>query len=202
MSFHEGQRLRRLSNGADGSFPTRYNQAGKVSLRGLCFLKAELLVELIVRLAINLDVWINEVIQRWTVLLGGQCDIAAGRELHPIRVNAAEEIVFFLLRFPCLRNVDRNPAGFVRIELSQAVVTGDLSLVFVLRQRKTDVEAGGNPVRTQHADKWRVEISTVAVLGIAGPHRIPASPSRAGLVVTHIREEIIVGSLGLRHRPA
>jgi|HubBroStandDraft_6_1064221.scaffolds.fasta_scaffold57308_2 hypothetical protein len=40
------------------------------SLRRFCFLKAELLVEFIVWLAVDLDIRINEVIERWAILLG------------------------------------------------------------------------------------------------------------------------------------
>src|SRR5208337_3822501 len=41
---------------------------------------------------------------------------------------------------------------------------------------------------------------TVAVFGVAGPHCVTASPTGARLVVTHIREEVVIGSLGFRDR--
>ncbi|MCU1305427.1 MAG: hypothetical protein JWN45_122, partial [Acidobacteriaceae bacterium] len=35
-------------------------------------------VELIVRLTVDLDIRVDEVIERWTILLRRQCDVAAG----------------------------------------------------------------------------------------------------------------------------
>src|SRR5690348_8325139 len=88
------------------------------------------------------------------------------------------------------------------MELSPAVIPGDISLVLVFGQWKADVEAGWNPVSPQHADERRMEVCTVAVLGVTGPHRVPASPACARLVVAHSREQVIISSLGLCDRAA
>jgi len=48
------------------------------SLRRLPLLKTELLIELIVRLTVDLDIRVDEVVKRWTVLPGRKCDVAAG----------------------------------------------------------------------------------------------------------------------------
>ena len=53
-------------------------RAVAASLRGLYFLKAEPLLELIVRLTVDLDIRVDEVIERWTILLWRQFDVAAG----------------------------------------------------------------------------------------------------------------------------
>ena len=80
-----------------------------------------LLVQLVVRLAVDLDVRINEVIQRWAVLLRGQRDVAPSGELYTIRVNAAEKIVPLLLCFPGFGDVNGNPADLLRVELGPAI---------------------------------------------------------------------------------
>ena len=49
------------------------------SLRRFYFFKAELLVELIVRLTVDLDIRVDEVIERGAILLRRQRDVAAGR---------------------------------------------------------------------------------------------------------------------------
>ena len=51
---------------------------GPESLRKFYFLKAELLVEFIVRPTVDLDIRVDEVIERWTILLRRQCDVATG----------------------------------------------------------------------------------------------------------------------------
>ena len=83
---------------------------GRLSLAGLQFFKAELLAHSLIRLAVNLDVRIDEIIQRRAVLLGRKGYVAAAGELDPVSVQAAEEIVLFLFGFPCFGDIDRNPA--------------------------------------------------------------------------------------------
>ncbi len=48
------------------------------SLRRSYFLKAELLVEPVVRLTVDLDIRVDEVIERWAILPRRQCDVATG----------------------------------------------------------------------------------------------------------------------------
>ena len=48
------------------------------SLRRFYFLKVEPFVEFIVRLTVDLDIGIDEVIECWAILLRRQCDVAAG----------------------------------------------------------------------------------------------------------------------------
>src|SRR5690242_14020911 len=56
------------------------------SFEGLCrrfyFLKAELLIELIVRFAINFDIRIDEIIENWSILPGREHDVTPRGELH------------------------------------------------------------------------------------------------------------------------
>src|ERR1700739_2513730 len=147
------------------------------SLRTFYFLEAELLVEIFVRLTVDLDVGIDEVVERWAILFGRQYDVATRGKLHAIGVNSAKEIVLLLLSFPRLRNVNRDPADFVRIELSPAVITANISFGLVFRHWKTDVEASRNPVSPQKSNERRMEVCAVSALGVTSPQRVPASPT-------------------------
>src|SRR5271157_6086990 len=81
------------------------------------------------------------------------------------------------------------------------MIARDISLVLAFRQREADVEPGGNVVSTQHADERRVEIGAVAVLGVAGPNRIPSAPTRTRLIVAEGSKKIIVGGFGFGDAP-
>src|SRR5207247_9831737 len=72
--------------------PGRFELAA--SLRRFYFLKAELLVELIVRLTVDLDIRVDEVIESWTILLRGQADVAGGGKLLPVGGNHGQGISF------------------------------------------------------------------------------------------------------------
>jgi hypothetical protein len=52
-----------------GSARSGHNRELAASLRRFYFLKAEVLVELVVRLTVDLDIRVGEVIERWTILL-------------------------------------------------------------------------------------------------------------------------------------
>src|SRR5271166_7109780 len=108
---------------------------------------------------------------------------------------------FLFLGFPRLGDVHRNPADLWRVELSPTVIAGNVGLVLVLGERKADVEPGGNVVCAQHAYEWRVKIGAVAVLGVAGPHRVAAAPTGSGLVIAKSREQIVVGSFSFGDAP-
>src|SRR6478735_3169358 len=47
-----------------------------------------------------------------------------------------------------------------------------------------------------------MEIGAVALLSIAGVENVPAAPSRAGLLVTHRREDVIVYGARFFQRPS
>src|SRR5271157_2700828 len=174
---------------------------GRLLLAGLDLFKAELLAHSLIGLAVNLDVRIDEIVQRRAVLFGRERDVAPGGELDAVGVHAAKEIVFLLLGLPCLRDVHRNPSGPGGIKLSPAVIAGNVALVLVLGKREADVEARGNTVSAQHADKRRVEIGAVAVLGIAGPHRVSTAPTGARLIVAEGCKQVIVSSFGFGDAP-
>src|SRR5271157_1066651 len=82
---------------------------GRLLLAGLDLFKAELLAHSLIGLAVNLDVRIDEIVQRRPILLGRKSDVTPSRELDPIGVHAAKEIAFLLLGLPCFRDVHRNP---------------------------------------------------------------------------------------------
>lgn len=50
----------------------------------------------------TLDKRVDEVVERWAILLKRQYDVAPDGELQAIGVNTADEIIFFLFRFPSL----------------------------------------------------------------------------------------------------
>ena len=104
---------------------------------------------------------------------------------------------------PSLSTLPRCRPGSSRCSCCRTRPSSDIRqclLCLVFGQRKADVEAGWNSVRPQHPDERRMEVCTVAVLGVTGPHRVSASPACPGFVVSHIREEVIIGSLGLGYR--
>ena len=63
------------------------------------FFKAKLLVKLIVWLTVNLDIGVDEVVERRAILLRRQCDVAPSGKLHSISIYAAEEVVLFSFAF-------------------------------------------------------------------------------------------------------
>src|SRR5882672_3019519 len=109
----------------------------------------------------------------------------------------AEEVVMLLLMFPRFGDVDRNPAGGIDVELSPAVVPGDIRARLVGGQRESDLEACRNFLRTSHRHEDRVEVRAVAALRIAGPERVSMAPAGAGLVVLHGAENVLVDVPGL-----
>src|SRR5262249_43153281 len=75
---------------------------GRHLRRRLYFLEAKLLVELIVRLAVDLDIWIDEIVERRPILLGGKGNVTPAGELQAIGVDVAKEIISLFLRLPRL----------------------------------------------------------------------------------------------------
>src|SRR5260221_12501049 len=72
------------------------------------------------------------------------------------------------------------------------MVAGNLAGIPVVRQRQSHFESRGNFLRTRHGDKHRMEVGTVAMLGVTGPERVAPAPARSGLVITHGGEGVIV----------
>jgi len=72
------------------------------------------------------------------------------------------------------------------------VITGNLRGLLVGGKREPDLEACWNALRTGHGDEQRMEISAVALLGVAGIEDITAAPTGARFVVAHGGENVVV----------
>src|SRR6266852_7001685 len=103
-----------------------------------------------------------------------------------------EEIILLIGVLPSFGSIHRDPAVGLDIELRPAVISRYSPIMLIGRQRKTNFEARRNSGRPHHADKQRMEISAVATLGRTGPYRIAVAPTRAGLVVAHGGDDVIV----------
>src|SRR5215471_10173989 len=108
----------------------------------------------------------------------------------------SEEIVLLLRVLPSLGNIYRNPA-VLRIEkFRPAVVARDFARGLIGGKWESDFELCWNFLRARHRNKERMKVGTVTALGIARPEHVAVAPSAAGLVVTHIREDVVVDSSG------
>src|SRR5439155_18040081 len=159
---------------------------------GAVFVEGELFLELLVRLAINLNVRVHKVIHRRPVLLWGKRQVAADGKLHAVRVQRAEEIIVLGRVLPGFGDVDGNPAGPLQVKLRPTMVAGDFTLAGALRQREADFEPGRDLFGAHHGDEHRVEVRAVAVPGVASPDGVPTAPARPRLVVAHGLENIVV----------
>src|SRR5580700_6848114 len=95
----------------------------------------------------DLHVWIDKIVQRGAFLSGGEFEIPSLRELHPVHVMCAKEIIVFLLVLPGLRNIDRHPPHRIKIKLGPAVVPGNLGGMLVGREREAYLKARWNLLR-------------------------------------------------------
>ena len=84
--------------------------------------------------------WIDEVVERITVLCGFERDVTADGELDPILRQVAEVIRFEIGMLVGFGNVGWNPSVAVDVELGPAVVPSDLALSPIRWQWKTDLE--------------------------------------------------------------
>src|SRR5437667_11906834 len=82
-------------------------------------------LQVLYRLAVRLRVGINEVIQRFALLVRRKTDITAVREKNAINVVGAEREVALGGIFPGFRSIHRNPADDHEIEFGAARVAGD-----------------------------------------------------------------------------
>src|SRR5437660_1242695 len=116
---------------------------------------------------------------------------------------SSKEIVPLFLMLPGLGDVYGNPSIFGFEEIGPAVIAGNLRRMFVGWQRKANFKPRRNALRTHHGDEKRMEISAVALLGVASVQHIAAPPAGAGFVVTHGGEDVVVDGSRLlqRRRP-
>ena len=95
-------------------------------------------------LSVQLNVRINKIIQTLAVLPGLKLDVASDRELHPVYIMRAKEVVALFLMLPGFRDIDWYPSPIVGIELGPAVVTGNFALAVVIGKGKTDFKTARN----------------------------------------------------------
>ena len=88
------------------------------------------------RFAVDLDVGVDQEVQRLAVLLGNQRQVAALAEGDAVLGQVAEVVLLQLRVLVRLGDVDADPALIGRAELGPAVVAGNLAFaalfVFVL----------------------------------------------------------------------
>ncbi len=108
---------------------------------------------------------------------------------------SAEEVFTFvgvLRGFGC---VDRHPTDAFRVELGPTVITGDLALAAIGREREPDCKPRGNAHRTGISDEDRVEIGAISAALLASEIYVAAPPALSGLVVLDGRNHVIVDRL-------
>jgi len=113
-----------------------------------CVLIAEFALHVLggIWLAVDLDVGIDEEVERWPVLLGHESQIAPHGKRDAILGQVAE-IVFnhlgiFVLHLVGFRNIDRDPTSSRRLEFGPAVVASNLPRTSGFGQRKAHLELG------------------------------------------------------------
>ena len=75
--------------------------------------------------AVDFDVGVDEVVQRFAGLAGDQDEVAARREGQAVFGDVAEEVVLLLGVFVGFGNVDGNPAVILDEEVRPTVVTAN-----------------------------------------------------------------------------
>src|SRR5207247_10655992 len=94
-------------------------------------------LQVLYRLAVRLRVGINEVIQRFALLVRRKTDITAVREKNAINVVGAEGEVALGGTFPGFRSIHRNPADAHEIDYGPAMVAGDAAHGLACSKRKS-----------------------------------------------------------------
>src|SRR5437867_1375715 len=113
------------------------------------------------RLPVDLDVGVDEIVERVARLRRIETQVPPLRELHPVLVVRPEEIVPLVRILARLRCVHGNPAVSSEIELRPAVVSADLPLASLGGNGETDAEAGGDSHGAAEADEQGVEVRAV-----------------------------------------
>src|SRR3982074_3530810 len=90
---------------------------------------------------------INEVIQWLAGLARIKHQITAHGELHSVRIVRAEEIGLLARVLPGFGNIHGHPTIMRVIELSPAMVTGNLARLLAGGQWEADLEACGDTLR-------------------------------------------------------
>src|SRR5215471_12355323 len=94
-----------------------------------------------IRFSIYLDVWIHKIVQSFIVLFGAEFQVAANCELNPIHIVGAKEILLLLLVLPCFRDIHREPAALMAVELRPAVISGNLARVLTFGDGEANLES-------------------------------------------------------------
>src|SRR5437016_6881990 len=91
-------------------------------------------------------VWIDEEVQ-WLGRAWGELEVAPNRELHPIRIEMAEEILARrrIVHLRRVRGVNGNPSFTLHVKLRPAVIAGRVAVGG--GERKSDDEARRDSLR-------------------------------------------------------
>src|SRR5579864_21987 len=141
-----------------------------------------------------LNIGIDEVVQRLALLRGVKFQVTPGRELYAVGIMRSEVIVLFRLMVPSLRDIHRDPSVLRIEEFRPTMVTSNIGRRFVRRHLKSNLETRRNALRSRHRNEERVKISAVALLRVARIKDVASPPTRAGLVVAHVRKHVVVNS--------
>src|SRR3989338_10195229 len=111
------------------------------------------------------------------------------------------EIVVRQLRMlPGLGGIHRDPPLTLLIEFRPAVIARNNSSG-LLGNHDSDLEPGGDVLRSRHGDEERMEVGAVTLAQQAGPARVAPTPARDRLIVGHDLSDLIGNSPPLRPPP-
>src|SRR5215468_6619918 len=104
---------------------------------------------------------INEIVERSRLLPGSQNQVAPSRQLHPVLVLPAEEIVLFVLMFPRLAGVDRDPSVASQIEFGPAMISCYIRFTSLVREREPNREPSRYSGGSRQPNEQRMKIRAV-----------------------------------------
>ena len=149
------------------------------------FGKAEVVLDVGIRLAIEEDIGVDEEVKWFGPFLRRQANIATDCEGDPVGIEARKERILSLRMSDRLRDIHRNPPVVFEEELRPAVVSLDLSARFTFRDEKTYDKARRDAARTGKSNEERVNVSAVTPTKIAGIEGIAITPSREALIIAN-----------------
>src|SRR5947209_6673992 len=92
---------------------------------------------------------------------------------------------------PRFADVHRDPTS-VRKKFGPAMIPLYNTLIFIGGNTCANGETGGNAYATRQRDEIGVEIGAIAGARVAGVKSVATPPARAGFIVTHPRNDVII----------
>src|SRR5439155_2587685 len=137
------------------------------------------------RLAADLRVGIDEVVEGCSHLWRVEDQIAPEGELDAVLVVRAEKVVAFGRILGRLGRINRHPADAWQVELRPAVIAAHLPGPSVGGQREPDGETRGNPDRPAVPNKDGVKVGAVSPPRLTGVVDVAPPPALPAFVVLH-----------------